>query len=116
MISSVCNAHLLSDIISIEDPAKVFTIGESQDYHQRGTLKLLDFQVYFNPTSIANILSLSEISDVYRITMDTSALPPITVHINDTDNIVFSKCGSRLYYFDTNIKGNSTNDALVNHY
>ena len=64
MISSVYNADLLSDIISIGDPVKIFTNGGSQDYHQRGTLKMLDFKAYFNPTSMANILSLSEISDV----------------------------------------------------
>ena len=49
---------------------------------------------------MVNILSLSEISDIYRITMDTSSSPSITVHLDDDKCLVFSKCGSGLYYYD----------------
>ena len=86
--------------MKVTDPVRVFTNGGSQDYSERGTLNIINFDAYFNPTSMANILSLSEISETYRITMDTSASPSITVHLHDGTSLVFSKCGSGLYYYD----------------
>ena len=100
-VSSVCNSALIQDIVPIDEPVWVFIDGGSQDYVEKGTLKLFDFPVYFNGRSMANILSLSEVASIYRVTMDTSASSNIVVHLPHDDILVFEKCGSGLYYFDT---------------
>ena len=100
-ISSICNPDLVQDLFSVKEPVRVFTNGGSQDYLQRGRLKLFDFPVYFNDASMANILSLSEVAAAYRITMDTSTSPSIPVHLNEDTQLIFTQCGSGLYYYDT---------------
>lgn len=115
-VSSICNVDLVQDIAPVKDPVRVFTNGGSQEYLQRGRLKLFDFQVYFNDASMANILSLSEVANVYRITMDTSTSPSITVHLTDDKQLVFTQCGSGLYYYDTTedkIKSKVTNYSFL---
>ena len=113
-ISSICNPDLLKDIVTIDEPVRVFTNGGSQDYHERDTLKLMDFQAYFNPSSMANILSLSEIADMYRITMDTKASPSITVHISGDNKLAFMKCGSRLYFYDIGTSHDDNKNSSIN--
>ena len=98
-ISSVCNKDLLHNIVQVSEPVLLFTNGGSQDYSERGTL-IINFEAYFNPKSMTNILSLSEISDICCITMDTSSSPSITVHLDDDKCLVFSKFCSGLYYYD----------------
>ena len=46
-------------------------------------------------------------SETYRITMDTSASPSITVHLDNGNRLVFSKRGSGLYYYDTDSESDS---------
>ena len=37
---------------------------------------------YFNEKGIANILSLSEVSNIYQVTMDTAKVKAMIVHIS----------------------------------
>jgi len=71
-------------------------------------MKLFPFDVFFNPKSMANILSLAEVSSVFRVNMDTAEELAMTVHIGDGVSLKFSKCESGLYYFDTSKSSNST--------
>jgi hypothetical protein len=57
--------------------------------------------VWYNPHSLANILSMAEVRKVCRITMDTSIEPAMTVHRKDGSCMKFSEYKSGLYYFDT---------------
>ena len=56
--------------------------------------------VYFNPSGLANILSLGIISDLWRVTMDSTVENAIFVHF-PTGVWKFVKFGVGLYYFDT---------------
>ena len=55
---------------------------------------------YFNKNGIANILSLSEVSDIYQVTMDTAKVKAIIVHISKNKVLVFKEIGNELYYHD----------------
>ena len=68
---------------------------------QTVSLQLLPLNVHFNSTSLANILSLSEVESHYQVTMDTTFESAFNVHINDHTILKFLKCGTVLYYFDT---------------
>ncbi len=57
--------------------------------------------VWFNPDSLANILSMAEVRKVCRITMDTSVEPAMSVHRRDGSIMKFNEYKSGLYYFDT---------------
>ena len=55
----------------------------------------------YNSYSLANILSLSEVAEKYRIIMDMVASPSIRVHLGSDRVLIFEQCGSGLYFFDT---------------
>ena len=100
-VSFICNPSLVQDLVDVDEPVRGFSNGGSQDYIQRGKLKLFDFPMHFNDASMANILSLSEVANTYRTTMDTNFSPSIIVHLPKDQQLVFTQCGSGLYYFDT---------------
>ena len=62
-ISSVCNAAIITNIRTVPEPVRVYTKGGSQDYTQEYDLKAFPFTVFFNPNFVANILSLSDVTD-----------------------------------------------------
>lgn len=101
-ISSVCNADLVHYVYDLHTPVVVYTNGGSREYEQEGVLKLFPFEAYYNPDSIANILSMSEVSSRYRITMDSDSSSSIQVHLRDGRIVEFKSCGTGLYYYDTN--------------
>ena len=70
----------------------MFTNGGSIDYSQEGELALLPFTVYYNPDSIANILSLKDVGDCYKVTMDTSSGKEMIVHCPDSSTLHFCCC------------------------
>ena len=71
-------------------------------------LKILPFQVYFNPDWIADILSLAEVSEQFCATYDTERSTSIFVHLGDK-TLEFQKCATSLYYLDTAPDNNNTN-------
>ena len=93
---------------------RVYTNGGCQDYNQKGTLKILPFEVYFNDDSLANILLLAEVTKYFQVTMDSKNDPTIIVHVSPTSIIRFSKCSSGLYYLDTSVdtKSNSNKKPI----
>jgi hypothetical protein len=58
-------------------------------------------QVWFNPQSIANILSLAAVHKVCQITMDTAVEPAFNVHKKDGSIMKFIEYCSGLYFHDT---------------
>jgi hypothetical protein len=56
-------------------------------------------RVWFNPHGIANILSLDNVSQHYRVTMDTSKSNSIALHRNNGSLIHFTPCSKGLYRY-----------------
>jgi hypothetical protein len=59
-------------------------------------------EVWFNPSSIANILSLADVRKVCRVTMDTSHEPALFVHRLDGSVMKFAEHASGLYIYKCN--------------
>jgi hypothetical protein len=57
--------------------------------------------VWYNPDSLANILSMAEVRRVCRITMDTSVEASMDVHRRDGSIMKFREYQTGLYYYDT---------------
>ena len=93
------NRDLLTDIISAPAPLTTYSNGGSHVSHYRGVYG--DFgPVWYNPTSLANILSLAEVSERFRVTMDTADSPSMTVHL-PSGPMTFVKHNG-LFHHDTN--------------
>jgi Reverse transcriptase (RNA-dependent DNA polymerase) len=110
-VSIFCNADLLTDIHEVDEPLYLETNGGGyQVSTQMGTLK--DFgPVWYNPDSIANILSLAQVRTVRRVTMDTDVLPAFQVHKPDgSGSTLFTEHESGLYLHDAS----STPPAVAN--
>ena len=60
---------------SRDDSLRVYTNGGHQDYCMTGILQILPLEVYVNPSSMANIVSLKDVYKRYRVTMDTKTNP-----------------------------------------
>ncbi len=73
--------------------------------------------VWYNQKSITNILSLSDVRKVCRVTMDSATENVIIVHRLEGTRMKFVEHTSGLYVFDPKIQGdNSTASANVNAY
>lgn len=78
---------------SNEENLKLSTNGGPISFNQIGHLKFLDIDVYYNPKSMAIVLSLSDVVDLdsVQMTMDTLEERAILVHLNDKI-IKFQEC------------------------
>ena len=112
-VSIFCNPALLTDIHDVEEPLYLETNGGGyQVSTQMGTVKDIG-PVWYNPNSIANILSLAQVRLVRRVTMDTDDLPAFHVHkLDGTGTTVFAEHESGLYLFDASKNATST---VANH-
>ena len=66
----------------------------------RGTLDILPMGIYVNENSMANILSLKEVENYFRVTMDTKEYHAMSVHYSKDKAYWFRECGKGLYYLD----------------
>ena len=63
-------------------------------------------EVWFNPDSIANILSLSAVRKICRVTVDTTAEAAMIVHRLDGSQMKFREISCGLYVFSpTSVAG-----------
>jgi hypothetical protein len=101
-VSIFCNADLLTDIHDVDESLVLVTNGGTQISTQKGMLPNFG-PVWFNPNSIANVLSLAQVRSVRRVTMDSHISPAFHVHKSDGSGTttVFSEHPSGLYLFDT---------------
>ena len=95
-----CNDKFLTDIAQTTDgeSLRLHTSGGLLDTHQKG--KFGGFTVWFNPNCLANILSLAQVSDTYRVTMDTFAENAFLVHISEGNVMKFIRIQPGLYLYD----------------
>jgi hypothetical protein len=100
-VSVFRNASMLTNIRPSEQVLRAITNGGSQTSNLIGDFPNLG-PVWYNPESIANILSLAEVRRVCRITMDTSESPAFIVHRLDGSEMRFEEADSGLYVFSPN--------------
>ena len=94
------SAHLLTNIRHCGNYGlTTYSNGGSQHTVMMGTYTPLNLEVWYNPESIANILSLSEVEDVVRVSLDSSCDSAFVVH---TDPLMkFTRRNMNLYAYDT---------------
>ena len=91
---------MLSDIRKSEHTLRAVTNGGHQDSTMIGTFKNLG-PVWYNPHSIANILSLAEVRKVCRVTLDTSTDACLSVHRRDGSVMKVMEHPSGLYIYNS---------------
>jgi hypothetical protein len=113
-VSIFCNADLLTDIHDVDDPLYLATNGGHQISKQMGMLPNFG-PVWYNPDSIANILSLAQARALRRVTMDTDVSPAFHVHkLDGSGTTIFSEHPSGLYLHDTmSPTTNHSNSTIV---
>ena len=65
---------------------------------QKGYLGSYPESIWFNPHSIANIMSLDNVAKYFRITMDTDAEKAMLLHKDDGHTMRFTPTGKGLYH------------------
>jgi Reverse transcriptase (RNA-dependent DNA polymerase) len=111
-ISVFKNCDMLTNIRPSDHVLRAVTNGGFQDSRLVGDFPNLG-EVWFNPASIANILSLSHVRRVCRVTMDTSLDSSLIVHRVDGSQMVFREHPCGLFVFDPSI--NDSNAAVSNY-
>jgi Zinc knuckle len=107
------NQHMLSNVCDSDKTMCAQTNGGHQCSSKVGDFKNLGL-VWFNPQSIANILALSEVRKVCRVTMDTTLDLCMVIHRTDGSQMKFSEHSSGLYYYDAHsTTSDSTNDVSI---
>ena len=99
------NANLLTNIRNSDELLRAYINGGHQDSYMKGHYEGF-FEVWFNPQAMVNVLSLSQVSKRYRITMDTASSSNIKVHLDNGTTLVFEEVKSGLYLM---------NDGKTNH-
>ena len=115
-ISVFNNPAMLTNIRKSGHTLRALTNGGHQDSEMIGDFHNLG-SVWYNPHSIANILSLSDVRKVCRVTLDTSAEPALCVHRINGSIMKFVEHASGLYVYDSTIRNrDTTSSECVNAY
>ena len=101
-MSCVNNDTLVSAVMMCnhQDSICVYTYGGHKDYHMVGNLNIFPIPVFVNPDSMANILSLQDVSKKFRVTMDTSEEMSMLVHHDPGKAYKFNSCGNGLFHMN----------------
>ena len=99
-ISVFNNETLVQNIRNSYLPVKVHTNGGEQESYQFGDTEFFG-SVWFNPASLANILSLAQVRKYCRVTMDTRQEPAMIVHLGNGKIMKFKEYTNGLYFYDT---------------
>lgn len=105
------NRNYLHHIRPSRKKLRAYTNGGHQDSTHVGTLPGF-LSVWYNPDSMLNILSFSEVSARYRITLDTASSDDICVHLEDSVVLRFKRVDSGLYM----LHHSNNNNIDVTHY
>ena len=108
------NKHLLTNIRQSPRPLEVSTNGGPQISTLIGDIKNFG-TVWYNPLSLANILSLAEVRLRCRCVMDTAIEPAIHVHKANGTVMTFTEYRSGLYYYDVAANNNLTNKTVTDY-
>ena len=107
---------MLENIVecSPDESLRIMTNGGSLVYDKIGDCNLFPIKMYYNPQSIANVLSLGSIGAISgaKITMDSTIEKAINVFLPNGKSFKFQECSDHLYYLNTN----NLNNSQVNDY
>ena len=84
------------------------------DCDQVGSIGALSFPIWYNADSIANILSMSEVAQEWRLTMDTLVENAIWLHRGDGQVLKFVECARGLYAHDRTNSSHRITTHIVN--
>jgi hypothetical protein len=113
-ISVFHSAHMQSNLRESPQEVCAHTNGGIQMSSQVGDIHNLG-QAWYNPDAIANILLLSEVRKVCRVTMDTSVEVAITLHKTNGHKMVFKEHSDGLYCYDTLSNGDINHIPVSDH-
>ena len=101
-MSGVHDAELVQEIkyCTAEDSIRVHTNGGHMDFDKKGILKFFDMPVFVNTNSLANILSLKDVTKRFRVTMESEVEKAMLVHVSKDKAYKFRECGQGLYFLD----------------
>lgn len=110
-VSIFRNPDLLKDIHVVDDPLLLETNGGGRQVsNQMGTLEGFG-PVWYNPESLANVLSLAQVRRLRRVTLDTAIAPTFKVHhVDGISTTEFIEHASGLYLFDASVKNDKKVD------
>ena len=98
-VSVFKTARYLKNIRDSASRLKVYTNGGTQMSTMIGDLQNFG-EVWYNPKSLANILSLAHVRKTCRVTMDTAIENCLIIHRQDGTEMKFREYKTGLYYFD----------------
>ena len=116
--NSICN-HLLLRSVRPCSKMKSLSNRGMLDYTQYGSLSILpDLEMYYNPQSVSNLLSMSTVTSKYHVTLDSEVKNVIVVHLGRNQNIKFNQCVNGLCYFDNDDIGHvkTPQDEIIDDY
>ena len=98
------NKNMLQNVCHSPHVIRALTNGGHQDSNMIGDYSSLGklCTVWYNPASIANILSLADVHKLFTVTMDSSRSPSINVHRNNSTIMSFVEHPSGLYVYNSN--------------
>ena len=70
-------------------------------------------KVFYNPNANANILSLTDVEENYRVTMETGNEKAINVHLGEDKFLKLMEYKKEIYYLDTS--ATNTNNNVTPH-
>ena len=91
------NKSLLTNVHKVTTPIWVRCNAGRIQLTEQGYFGNYPHPVWYNPKGVANILSLANVTKYYRVTMDSSSSPSMTVHRSDNTTIPFEPSGNGLY-------------------
>ena len=95
------NKNMLSNVRKSRNKLHGYTNGGHQDSTLVGDLPGF-FQVWYNPSSMLNILAWCDVTGKYRITADTAIADAIHVHVSDDTILTFKQVSSGLFLLEDN--------------
>ena len=104
LLDSCSSANLISDktlLHSVHQAARPLTVhcnAGSMTLTEQGYFGSYPEPVWYNPSGLANIMSLSNVSKYYQVTMDTLSDAAILLHKSDGSSMRFIPSGKGLYH------------------
>ena len=97
---------------SVSHFIELYTNGGTQTSSLVGDTRYFG-EVWYNPDSIANILSLGKLSSMYRVTMDSSISHTMHVHLHGSVITTFNEMPNGLYCHNTRSYSDQLRDQVI---
>jgi Reverse transcriptase (RNA-dependent DNA polymerase) len=109
-IDMFVNADLLIDIREANQPLRIISNAGNVLVHQQGTLPGYPFPVWYHPGGAANVLSLFNIQQCFKVTLTQHGM---TVHVSPRNILQFSPNETGLYHLDTQRSGHRSSFSFL---